>query len=235
MKNTLLLQRKYYNGKVAAGFDRKRMNANHRYKIEVIEGFFCKYCRRKNNLRILEMGGGTGLHAEHFLEKESGRIAEFIFCDLSEDMLKIAEKRLRKYKKKIKFAACGAENFQYDKRLDCIYISGAMHHFEDPVKAIQNCYKHLADDGILILCEPVITNPYAWPRVIFKPEEYGQFAVTPRHILSWLDDNQFQVLDKKWMHYKSNHKFFRFLLKLEKVSFLNWSAVMFAAAARKQG
>lgn len=57
MKNTLSLQQQYYNHKVAADFDRKRMNANHIYKIEVIEGFFHRCCKRKKDLRIMELGG----------------------------------------------------------------------------------------------------------------------------------------------------------------------------------
>lgn len=150
-------------------------------------------------------------------------------------MLKIAKRRLEKYKKKVIFIHSAAELFELQYPVDCIYISGAMHHFEDPVKAIQNCYHNLAENGVLIICEPIITNPYAFIRVIFMQEEYGQFKVTPRNIIKWLENNNYRILDKKWMHYKSNCKLFRFLLKLERIPFMNWSAVMFAVIARKRG
>ncbi|MDE7311628.1 MAG: class I SAM-dependent methyltransferase [Eubacterium sp.] len=234
MKNSLSVQRKHYNNKTAVGFDKNRMNRNHIYKIETIEYFYRKFLKKKNNIRILEVEGGTGLHAEHFLRKEYLNIEQFILLDLSKDMLKVAKKRLKKYKKKVVFLQSPAEVFRLLQPVDCIYISGAMHHFEDPLKAIQNCYDNLTENGVLTICEPVITNPYAWPRVIFMPEEYGQFTVTPHNIVKWLEDNQYEVLEKKWMHYKSNSKFFRFILKLEGIAFMNWSAVMFAVAAKKR-
>lgn len=198
-----------------------------------MKGFSIDAVKEKRICGLWNWGGGTGLHAEHFLENESECIAEFIFCDLSKDMLMVAKKRLEKYKKKIVYINDSAENFKIHQKVDCIYISGAMHHFENPQKAIRNCYRHLAADGILIICEPVITNPYAWPRVLLKPEEYGQFRVTPHHILQWLKEGNYTVLDKKWMHYKSRCFIFHFLLKLEKLSFMNWSAVMFAVVARR--
>ncbi len=59
MKNSCELQKRHYNSQAAAAFDKNRWNANHLYKIEVIEGFVRKYCR-KGSLRILEVGGGYG-------------------------------------------------------------------------------------------------------------------------------------------------------------------------------
>ncbi len=156
-----------------------------------------------------------------------------MFCDLSEDMLAVAKKRLQKYEGKVSFIQSSAEEFRLPRKVDCIYISGAMHHFENPAKAVRNCYRHLLEGGVLIVCEPVVTNPYAWPRVLFMPEEHGQFWVTPGHIVKWMGVSRFAVLEKKWMHYKSSCRLFRFLLRLEKAPFMNWSAVMFAAAARK--
>lgn len=69
MKNSLELQKKYYNKKRAEAFDKSRVNSNHYYKIEVIESFFERYVSNRN-ANVMELGGGTGIHAEHFLEKE---------------------------------------------------------------------------------------------------------------------------------------------------------------------
>ncbi len=57
-KNKVNKQRKYYSEKVAADFDRSRMNSNHLYKIETIENFFEKYSVKQSNLHVLEVGGG---------------------------------------------------------------------------------------------------------------------------------------------------------------------------------
>lgn len=172
-KNSWLKQKNYYNEAVASRFDKTRMNSNHLYKIETIETFFEKYCIKKSNSRVLELGGETGLHAKHFMDKENARVEDFVLSDLSEDMLKVAKKRMSKYKDKVKFMGGAAETFQLDDQVDCIYMSGTMHHFTNPNQAIQNCRKWLSKSGIIIICEPVVTNPYAWPRVIFKSEEWG--------------------------------------------------------------
>lgn len=232
MKNSIELQEKYYDKDKAENFDKKRINSNHFYKVETVEKFFEKYIHNKNKLRIMELGGGTGVHAEHFLKREKERIESFIFSDLSREMLKIAEKRLKAYEQKVKFVCSDAESFDMNIKLDCIYVSGAMHHFENPEKAIENCRKHLAPGGILIICEPIVTNPYGLSKVIFKKEEYGQFRVTYKNVKKWLGSSGFSILDEKYLHYRSNCKFFRWLLKLEKIKMFNWSAVMFCIAAR---
>lgn len=174
------------------------------------------------------------MHAEHFLEKESEYVNQFIFSDLSEDMLKVAQRRLLKYGEKVHFICSPGETFKLNQKVDCIYVSGAMHHFEEPEKVIENCYRYLSEHGILIICEPVITNPYAWPRVIFKPEEYGQFHVTSKNVSKWLEKQRYKVVERKWLHYRSNYKVFRFLMNLEKITWMNWSAVMFVVVGRKE-
>lgn len=234
MRNSNKLQEKYYNCVRAKTFDNGRGNSNHYYKIEVIEKFFEKYTNNKKQLKVMELGGGTGIHAEHFLQSEWKRIQSFIFSDLSREMLKVAIKRLNKYDLKIEFVNSAAETVDISEKVDCIYISGAMHHFENPERAIQNSSKKLLQGGgIIIICEPVITNPYALIRVVFQKEEYGQFRVTSRNVKKWLNKSGFQVLDERYLHYRSNSKCFRWLLKLENVKVFNWAAVMFCIVARK--
>ncbi len=140
---------------------------------------------------------------------------------------------MSKHKDKVKFMSGAAENFRLDEQVDCIYMSGTMHHFTAPKQAIKNCKTWLSGQGIIIICEPIITNPYAWYRVIFKSEEWGQFVVTPRNIQNWLVANGYEIIEKRYLHYRSNNKCFRFLLELEKYPIMNWSAVMFAVVARK--
>ncbi len=234
MRNSNWLQEKYYNRARAKMFDQRRVNSNHYYKIEVIETFFENYVYNKKRLRVMELGGGTGLHAEHFLRNEWKRIQSFVFSDLSREMLKVARKRLNKYDPKIEFIQSPAETVNISEKMDCIYISGAMHHFENPEGAIENSSNILAPGrGIMIVCEPVITNPYALIRVVFQREEYGQFRVTSKNVKTWLKKAGYNVLDERYLHYRSNSNFFRWLLKLEKIKVFNWSAVMFCIVARK--
>ena len=57
--------------------------------------------------------------------------------------------------------------------------------------------------------------------------------VIPKNIQKWLVANGYEIMEKKYLHYRSNNKPFRFVLKLEKFPIMNWSAVMFAVVARK--
>ena len=232
MKISIQLQQEYYDQKRAENFDKKRINSNHFYKIETIEDFFERYASDKKNLCVMELGGGTGIHAKHFLEKEADRVEKFIFSDLSQDMLSVAKKRLAEFAPKVRFLCSDAESYNLEQKLDCIYISGAMHHFANPSKAIENCREHLNPGGILVVCEPVFTNPYALPKIIFSKEEYGQFKVTSGNVKRWLLDSGFCILDERYLHYRSNHKCFRWLLNLENVKILNWTAVMFCIVAQ---
>ena len=188
MKNSIQLQQEYYDQKRAENFDKKRINSNHFYKIETIEDFFERYASDKKNLCVMELGGGTGIHAKHFLEKEADRVEKFIFSDLSQDMLSVAKKRLAEFAPKVRFLCSDAE--------------------------------------------PVFTNPYALPKIIFSKEEYGQFKVTSGNVKRWLLDSGFCILDERYLHYRSNHKCFRWLLNLENVKILNWTAVMFCIVAQ---
>lgn len=148
-------------------------------------------------------------------------------------MINVAKNRLKEYGDKVEYICTSAEEFKVESLADCVYISGAMHHFQSPVEVIKNCKKVLKKNGIFIICEPVITNPYAWPRVIFKPEEYGQFRVTSHNVQKWLMDSKYEILETKYLHYRSSSKFLSFITGFEKYPWLNWAAVMFIIAARR--
>lgn len=225
-------QYNYYKKK-AENFDKKRMNSNHLYKIEEIGKEIFK--NFSNSISCLEMGGGTGLHAEKFLNKYINRIELFVLSDLSAEMLNQAKKRLDGYGSKVQFAEGAGENFKYKNvKFDAIYISGAMHHFSDYNASIKNAKSNLKDDGIIVVCEPIIQNPYSWLKVIFMKEEWGQFKVTRRNVCRSLTANGYEIIGNRVLHYRSNNAKFRFIQKAGRFKILDWLAVMFLITARKK-
>lgn len=224
-------QRKMYGKEYAERFDMHRINSNHMYKIESIEAY---YKEIKGGV-ICEFGAGTGIHAEYLLSRYKDEIAKYYFVDISENMIEVSKERLFEYKDIIDYHVLEAEEFTESiKEVDFLFCSGAMHHFQSPEKAIANFSRYVKSGGYVVICEPQVTCPYAFPRVIFQPNDYGQFRVRPRNVCNWLRENGFEVMGERYLHYRSNSRFFRFVKEFERIRALNFMAVMFVIIAKKQ-
>jgi len=87
-------QRQFYNSS-AKKYDNRsfgvyqRANRNHYKKIEKILSIVKKYIPKK----ILEVGTGTGIHAQWLLKKTKGKIS-YWGIDISEEMLKASKENL---------------------------------------------------------------------------------------------------------------------------------------------
>ena len=225
-------QKELYSEEFAKSFNSHRINSNHMYKIEAIDSFFQP---KDDHSVICEFGAGTGIHANYILQMHSHQIAKYYFVDLSEHMINIAKKTLQKFDPITEFFVREAEIYEpkiHD--VDFLFCNGAMHHFQSPCQAINTFNKYLKPDGVLVICEPQITCPYAFPRVIFQPIEYGQFRVRPHTVMQWLQQNGFTIIGSRYLHYRSNSKLFRFVVNFEKIKFLNFMSVMFLIAATKR-
>jgi len=82
---------------------------------------------------VLEIGTGTGLFTEMFLEKYPN--ARMDLVDIAEDMLNIAKERLKEYKN-LNFHLENIMEFEpnENKQYDAIISSLAIHHLEDKDK-----------------------------------------------------------------------------------------------------
>ncbi|MBS4539214.1 class I SAM-dependent methyltransferase [Clostridium sp. D2Q-11] len=113
---------------------------------------FIKNVYNKNNINpntILEMACGTGNLTKHFAEDNYNMTC----FDLSEDMLSIAYKKLRKYKN-VSIRHMDMRNFKFNKKFDSIIsICDSINYIidkEDLKKVFLNVYNHLQNDGIFI-------------------------------------------------------------------------------------
>lgn len=104
----------------------------------------------KNHKNLLDMGCGTGKHAELFCEK--GYIVHGI--DLSKDMLKIAETRRIAKEDKLSFSHSNIQELSLNKKFDVIvslfHVMSYQNSNEDLIRAFEVAKEHLNDDGIFI-------------------------------------------------------------------------------------
>ena len=229
-------QEGYYK-KMAARYDTRfaRENRNHIYKIETIsEVLFRHLSDPAKKYSFLEIGAGTGIHANFFLTHFAERIARYLLVDLSLEMLKQAEERLAQFGNLVDYLVSPAENLQTQERFDGIFMSGAMHHFSDPYQALIGFKEHLNDHGLLVICEPIITNPYNFVNAISTGTDWGQFHVTRTNIRSYLNTLGYQVVEDRVLHYKTDNALISTLLphhKLEKIRLFDSQAIMFLFGA----
>lgn len=213
----------------------KRENTNHLYKIEQIgECFFNHFKDPSRKYDFMEIGGGTGIHAYHFLKAHSGRINKFVLTDLSAPMLKQAEKRLEPFAALVEFIAMPAEHISTNRLFDGIYISGAMHHFSNPYQSLVEIRKHLKPGGLVVICEPVVSNPVNFYKAAINKEEWGQFSVVRSNIRNYLQKLNFKIIDDKVLHYKTDNTFIKTILpfkKLEQYRLFDPLAIMFLLSA----
>jgi len=229
-------QREHY-GKLASDFDLKfkRENPNHIYKIQEISRVISEHFESTSHpLDILELGGGTGIHASHFLALNGRKIGSFFFSDASEEMLKQAEKRLSDYSN-VEYVVSPAEDFTTEVMFDCIYVSGSMHHFANPIKSVAVMKNHLKLNGLIVVCEPIVWNPVNFVKAAISREEWGQFKVTRKNVRCYMETQGGHIVEDKVLHWKGSTNTAENLWpyqKLEKCSALNDLAVMFLIAAR---
>jgi ubiquinone/menaquinone biosynthesis C-methylase UbiE len=232
-------QRKHYAA-IAAEFDRKynRENANHYYKIEQIEEAFERFLAPSpEGWDLMEIGAGSGIHAQHVWKCLGPKIRTFVLSDLSAEMLELAKTRMGD-SDRIEYLVSPAEEVSVGRKLDGIFISGSMHHFSDYKKSIAVAKKQLKPGGILVVCEPNVWNPINLVKALKDYSlEAGQFSVTKKNIARALDEEGFEVLSKRVLHYRSGSRIAAQLYPykgLEKVPILDFLSIMFLLVARNE-
>ena len=105
---------------------------------------------KENAKFILDMGCGTGKHAELFCEK--GYIVHGI--DISKDMLRIAESRRTKRDDKLSFSHSNIQKLKLNKKFDVIislfHVLSYQNNNDDLIKTFEVAKNHLNCGGIFI-------------------------------------------------------------------------------------
>lgn len=103
-----------------------------------------------NAKTLLDMGCGTGRHAELFCEK--GYVVHGI--DLSKDMLKVAETRRAGKEDILSFSYSNIQELNLGKKFDVVvslfHVMSYQNSNDELIKAFEVAKKHLTDDGVFI-------------------------------------------------------------------------------------
>lgn len=124
---------------------------------------------------VLDASGGTGLLAKIIIEAGNKNI-EISLMDISEEMMKIAEKRLKKFPNARIFRG-DVHNIPFESKSFSTALSvSAFHYYVDPEKAISELYRVLKPGGSLIIID--------WSRDPFYSKAFNLFlrATSKTHI-----------------------------------------------------
>jgi ubiquinone/menaquinone biosynthesis C-methylase UbiE len=221
---------------IADHFDEtyNRENSNHLYKIDQISKVMFDNLPSLERYDIMELGGGTGIHAYHFLEANAHRNIHYTLSDISPKMLEKAKIRLAKFN--VDYVVSAAENIATDRNFDAIFCSGAMHHFEHARASIESMAERLKPGGVVVVCEPIVWNPVNFVLAAKDQLEWGQFTATRSKVASMLQENGMSIKVNRALHWRAGPEFVRNLWpyeKLEAYTFLDTAAVMYLLAATK--
>lgn len=164
---------------LAESFDQlqQRENRNHINKIIKIS----KFLTIKEGERVLEVGIGTGIHADYLLRLNS---VDFLFfgIDYSFEMLQQAKKRLLNKNNTYLSVADGESLAFKDSSFDKIFISGSLHHFSSPETGIKELFRVLKNGGMFCIMEPNYYFPTNYYASYFMREERNIRLMTKKNL-----------------------------------------------------
>lgn len=103
-----------------------------------------------NAISILDMGCGTGIHAHLFYDL--GYIVHGI--DMSEDMLKIARKKINGKEERLRFTQSNIQELNLNKKFDVVislfHVMSYQNSNDELIKSFEVAKSHLNDGGIFI-------------------------------------------------------------------------------------
>ncbi|MBF7072701.1 methyltransferase [Glaciecola sp. MH2013] len=97
-------------------------------------------------LHVLDAGGGTGMMSLPFCEKAH----DVTLCDGSQDILKIAAKRLARFDNK-KLLHCDISNLNKDSSFDLVLCHAVLEWVQEPFRLIDDLMLHVKNAGHLSL------------------------------------------------------------------------------------
>ena len=149
---------------------------------------------------VLELGCGTGYFTESIVKN-----AKHVFAtDLSEELLEKARERLGE-NEKITFQKENCMNISFTSdKFDTVLMANLIHVIENPFKVLQECYRILKNDGLLIITSftnhgmkplEIIKLGFRFIKVWGKPPRYSHFS--PGSLCSLMESTGFSIEESK--------------------------------------
>lgn len=147
---------------------------------------------------LIEFGCGTG----YFTKKLSDKSESIISTDISEEMLDIAQERL----KEIEFQVMDIQDCKFDAdTFDTAFMGLVLLFADDPMKALKESRRILRPEGSLIIADPDISYLSTYGKLKFRIRALIKYRRIPTtgHILNHdiildlLDKTGFEVISKE--------------------------------------
>lgn len=106
---------------------------------------------QKSAIRWLDIGCGTGKMGD--VAFQNVEIEKFVFCDYSEEMIRIAKERCSC--PNAEFSVCDVQNLAYINEFDVVTAIQVNHylHMDERRLALKKCYEALKENGLFISFE----------------------------------------------------------------------------------
>jgi tRNA (cmo5U34)-methyltransferase len=107
------------------------------------------------HVKVLDLGAGTGLFAQHVLEKYPR--SNFVLVDIAENMLAVARERFREHLNQFQFIAADYRDLQDLGSFDLVISSLSIHHLADAdkQKLYNRIYALLSPGGIFLTIDQI--------------------------------------------------------------------------------
>ncbi|WP_277640129.1 class I SAM-dependent DNA methyltransferase [Wolinella succinogenes] len=129
-------------------YDLLYSDKDYKSEVEYVDGLIKSNTNKAKTL--LDMGCGTGRHAELFCDK--GYVVHGV--DLSEDMLKVAETRRSGKEDKLSFSHSHISDLALNEKFDAVvslfHVMSYQNSNEELIKAFEVANNHLNDNGVFI-------------------------------------------------------------------------------------
>ncbi|MAW30479.1 MAG: bifunctional demethylmenaquinone methyltransferase/2-methoxy-6-polyprenyl-1,4-benzoquinol methylase UbiE [Flavobacteriales bacterium] len=163
-----------------------------------------------NPKEILDVATGTGDFAVTAANFTNANITAI---DISKNMLNVGIKKSynKKLENRISFKEADAENLPFtNNKFDAITVGFGVRNFENLNKGLDEIYRVLSKDGILVILEPSI--PITFPVKHFYKLYFNYILPIIGYIISG-DKNAYKYLPESVKKFPSGKKFINHLIK----------------------
>jgi len=140
---------------------------------------------------VLEIAIGTGIQAKGILNRTKNN--RFIGLDLSFQMLKVAQNRLRKFGESVTLIQGDGELLPFkENSFKYIFSAGILHHSDNRVKILSEIYKILVPGGCFVAMEPNRLHPINIYAGLISKEERKVLSISPKNLERWFNNAGFK-------------------------------------------
>jgi ubiquinone/menaquinone biosynthesis C-methylase UbiE len=160
-----------------------RDNRNHAIKATRIN----ELLRPESEDSILEIGVGSGLHADWLLKQNAN--IYYTGIDISSKLIENTGKLLSNFGERARLQQDNANDLSFsDGTFNGVFCAATLHHMEEPGHTIKEMARVLKPGGRFVLMEPNWIYPTNIGFMIFLKEDRHMFLMRRNKILKWMAD-----------------------------------------------